>query len=203
MCKFMPISEIDNAPDEKKKGYSINYTTIDYHTEKREYCHIDCPGHADHVKNMIIGISGVDVAILVISAEEGIMQQTKEHIILCKHMGVNSILVYINKEDLISDKEILQLIELEVRDLLTKYGYDGQSTIFIKGSALCALEGGDPKKGEGSIKELLDTLDTKIKIPERQIDQPFYLPVSHTINLGVIFFNLHLVGKRISSKRNN
>ena len=145
----MEYSEIDKAPEERSRGITINSTTLEYSTEKRHYGHVDCPGHADYVKNMITGAARMDGGILVVSGVDGAMPQTREHILLCKQVGVKCIIVYLNKADLVNDEEIFELVELEVRELLTQYNYDGDNAVFIRGSALCALEGKEPTLGEG------------------------------------------------------
>lgn len=187
MAKYLPYADIDRAPEEKKRGITINSTTLEYQTEKRHFSHVDCPGHNDYVKNMITGAARMDVAILVISAADGPMSQTKEHILLCKQVGVKDIVVFLNKSDLVSDEEMYQLIELEVRELLTNYGFDGKAAIFVRGAALCALDGTNKEKGEDSIKRLLDVLDSQIKLPKRAIDKPFLLSIDHSLNIPVFY----------------
>lgn len=186
LAKHFTYEEIDRAPEEKKRGITIASTTLEYQTEKRHFSHIDCPGHKDYVKNMITGAARIECAILVVSAQEGPMAQTKEHLLLCKQAGVKNVLVYLSKADMVGDNEMYQLIELEVRELLNNYGFDGKSAFFVKGSALCYLEGKRPDIGEESIKELLDTLSTKVSLPERLIDKPFLLSVENTIYLKVL-----------------
>ena len=185
MAKYLPYADIDKAPEEKKRGITINSTTLEYQTEKRHFSHVDCPGHNDYVKNMITGAARMDVAILVISAADGPMSQTKEHLLLCKQVGVKDIVVFMNKSDLVSDEEMYQLIEMEVRELLTNYGFDGKKAIFVRGSALAAIDGSNKEKGEDSIKRLLDVLDSQLPLPPRSIDKPFLLSIDHTINIGV------------------
>jgi elongation factor Tu len=185
MAKYLPYADIDRAPEEKKRGITINSTTLEYQTEKRHFSHVDCPGHNDYVKNMITGAARMDVAILVISAADGPMSQTKQHLLLCKQVGVKDIVVFLNKSDLVSDEDMYQLIELEVRELLTNYGFDGKAAIFVRGSALSALDGTNKEKGEDSIKRLLDVLDSQIKLPKRAIDKPFLLSIDHSLNIPV------------------
>ncbi len=147
-AKFADYNDIDRAPEEKSRGITINSTTLEYESEKMHYGHVDCPGHADYVKNMITGAARMDGGILVVSAADGAMPQTREHILLCRQVGVKNIIVYLNKCDLVDDEEMHELVEMEVRELLSQYEYDGDDTIFIKGSALSALEGKDPEIGE-------------------------------------------------------
>src|SRR5204863_6322090 len=171
------FEEIDNAPEEKARGITINTSHVEYETEKRHYAHVDCPGHADYIKNMITGAAQMDGAILVVSAADGPMPQTREHILLARQVGVPYIVVYLNKADMVDDKELLELVEMEVRDLLTQYQFPGDKTPIIVGSALKALEGDQSEIGEPSIFKLVQTMDEYIPIPERPIDQPFLLPI--------------------------
>jgi len=147
LAAFKDYADIDKSPEEKARGITINATTIEYETDKRHYGHVDCPGHADYVKNMITGAARMDGGILVVSAADGAMPQTREHILLCRQVGVKKIIVFLNKCDLVDDEEMHELVEMEVRELLASYDYDGDNTIFVKGSALCALNGTDPVLG--------------------------------------------------------
>ncbi|XP_061178734.1 elongation factor Tu, mitochondrial-like [Saccostrea echinata] len=174
--------QIDSTPEEKKRGITINSTIVTYETEARKYGHIDCPGHKDYIKNMITGTAQMDGCILVVAATDGAMPQTREHILLAKQIGVEKMVVFINKADA-SDDEMLELVEMEVRELLAQYGFDADDTPFIKGSALCALEGKDPEIGEKKIKELLDTCDVYLPVPLRDLDKPFFLPVEHVMSI--------------------
>jgi len=177
LAKYRDYASIDAAPEEKKRGITINAAHVEYETEKRHYGHIDCPGHADYVKNMITGAAQMEGAILVVSAVDGVMPQTREHILLAKQIGVPNIVVWINRCDEVKDDEMLQLIEMETRDLLTQYKYPGAEIPIIRGSALMALEGKEHPIGRDAILKLLDALDTYIKDPPRAIDGPFLLPV--------------------------
>src|SRR5476649_544607 len=167
MAKAMNYADIDNAPEEKARGVTINISHIEYETEKRHYAHIDAPGHADYIKNMITGAAQMDGAILVVSAPDGPMPQTREHILLAYQVGVPSIVVYLNKCDMVQDEELLDLVEMEIRELLTKYKYPGDTTPIIRGSSLKALEG-DPAY-EAKIFELMKTVDDYIPTPERAL----------------------------------
>jgi len=172
---------IDNAPEEKERGITINTSHIEYQTEARHYAHVDCPGHADYVKNMITGAAQMDGAILVVAATDGPMPQTKEHILLARQVGVPSIVVFMNKTDLVDDPEILELVEMEIRELLTANEYDGDNTPIIKGSALGALNG-EPKAVE-AIEELMKAVDEYIPLPTRPIDQPFLMSVEDVFTI--------------------
>jgi elongation factor Tu len=180
-AKAKRFDEIDAAPEEKARGITINTAHVEYETETRHYAHVDCPGHADYVKNMITGAAQMDAAILVVAATDGPMPQTREHILLAKQVGVPKIVVFLNKCDMVEDEEMILLVEEEIRDLLTKYGYDGQSTPIIHGSGLKALEG-DPTY-EGKIQELLDTLDTYIEDPIREKDKPFLMAIEDVFSI--------------------
>ncbi|MFH0851271.1 MAG: elongation factor Tu [Candidatus Peregrinibacteria bacterium] len=174
-------ADIDNAPEEKERGITINTAHVEYESPKRHYAHVDCPGHADYVKNMITGAAQMDGAILVVSAADGPMPQTREHILLARQVNVPYIVVYLNKIDLVTDKELIDLVETEIRELLTKYEFPGDKTPIIRGSALKALEG---DKGEiENLKKLLDTLDEWIPIPERQTDKPFLMSVEDVFSI--------------------
>jgi elongation factor Tu len=174
-------AEIDNSPEEKERGITINTTHIEYQTEKRHYAHVDCPGHADYIKNMITGAAQMDGAILVVSAADGPMPQTREHILLARQVGVPALVVFLNKVDMVDDKELLELVELEVRELLTQYEFPGDKIPIVKGSALKALEG-DPVY-EKEIMNLMNAVDEYIPLPERPKDLPFLMPVEDVFNI--------------------
>jgi elongation factor Tu len=176
--------QIDNAPEEKARGITINTAHVEYETKNRHYAHVDCPGHADYVKNMITGAAQMDGAILVVSAADGPMPQTREHILLARQVGVPYIIVYMNKADMVDDKELLELVEMEVRELLSKYKFPGDKTPIVIGSALKALEGDTGELGEGSIMKLADALDSYIPQPERAIDGPFLMPVEDVFSIS-------------------
>jgi elongation factor Tu len=173
--------EIDKAPEEKERGITINTSHVEYETDKRHYAHVDCPGHADYVKNMITGAAQMDGAILVVSAADGPMPQTREHILLSRQVGVPRMVVFLNKVDMVDDKELLDLVEMEVRDLLTEYGFDGANTPIVAGSALKALEG-DPAYEE-KIIELMNAVDEWIPEPAREIDKPFLMPIEDVFTI--------------------
>jgi elongation factor Tu len=173
--------EIDAAPEEKERGITINTAHVEYQSDKRHYAHVDCPGHADYVKNMITGAAQMDGAILVVSAADGPMPQTREHILLARQVGVPAMVVFMNKVDLVDDPELLELVEMEVRDLLTQYEFPGEKVPIIKGSAVKALNG-DPAE-EANILKLVEAIDEYIPVPERPIDQPFLLPVEDVFNI--------------------
>jgi len=179
--KVMSYEDIDNAPEEKERGITINTAHVEYQTDARHYAHVDCPGHADYVKNMITGAAQMDGAILVVAATDGPMPQTKEHILLARQVGVPQIVVFMNKVDLVDDPELLDLVEMEVRDLLTSYGFDGEKTPVIRGSATGALSG-DPKWLE-AVTELMNAVDTYIPLPPRPIDQPFLMSVEDVFSI--------------------
>lgn len=176
--------EIDAAPEEKERGITINTAHVEYQTDKRHYAHVDCPGHADYVKNMITGAAQMDGAILVVSAADGPMPQTREHILLARQVGVPSIVVFMNKTDMVDDPELLDLVEMEVRDLLTQYDFPGDKIPIVKGSAAKALAAGDPNHADAKcIQELMDAVDEYIPVPERPVDQPFLMPVEDVFNI--------------------
>jgi len=179
LAQYKDYASIDNAPEERNRGITINAAHLEYQTENRHYAHVDCPGHADFVKNMITGASQMDAAILVVGATDGCMPQTREHILLVKQLGVKSVLVFINKCDA-ADEEMIELVEMEVRELLSEHGYPGDDTPIIKGSALCAVEDKDPKLGRDAVAELMETVDTFVPDPDRQLDGPFFLPIEGT-----------------------
>ncbi len=176
--------DIDAAPEEKARGITINTAHVEYETSKRHYAHVDCPGHADYVKNMITGAAQMDGAILVVSAADGPMPQTREHILLARQVGVPYIIVYMNKCDMVDDAELLELVEMEVRELLSKYEFPGDDIPIVKGSAKLALEGDKGELGEQSIMKLADALDSYIPTPERAIDQPFLLPIEDVFSIS-------------------
>jgi elongation factor Tu len=178
---FRSFDSIDNAPEEKARGITIATAHVEYETDNRHYAHVDCPGHADYVKNMITGAAQMDGAILVVSAADGPMPQTREHILLARQVGVPAMIVFMNKVDLVDDPEILDLVELEVRDLLSKYEFPGDDIPVVRGSALKALNG-DPE-GEAQIQALMDAVDSYIPLPERDIDKPFLMPVEDVFSI--------------------
>ncbi len=175
------VDQIDSAPEEKERGITIATAHVEYESEKRHYAHVDCPGHADYIKNMITGAAQMDGAILVVSAADGPMPQTREHILLARQVGVPAIVVYLNKTDQVDDKELIDLVEVEVRDLLKKYKFDGDKVPVIKGSALKALEGDEENKK--SIMELIEALDSFIPEPKRAVDQPFLMPIEDIFSI--------------------
>jgi len=183
---FRAFDSIDNAPEEKARGITIATAHVEYETDARHYAHVDCPGHADYVKNMITGAAQMDGAVLVVSAADGPMPQTREHILLARQVGVPYIVVYMNKTDMVDDPELLDLVEMEVRELLSKYEFPGDDIPIIRGSALKALEGGEDVGGEEykSIQELLDAIDTYVPTPERDIDKPFLMPVEDVFSIS-------------------
>jgi elongation factor Tu len=176
--------QIDAAPEEKERGITINTAHVEYQTDKRHYAHVDCPGHADYVKNMITGAAQMDGAILVVSAADGPMPQTREHILLARQVGVPAIVVFMNKCDMVDDPELLDLVEMEIRDLLTVYEFPGDKIPIVKGSAVKALEAGDPNHADAKcVLDLMDAVDSYIPLPERPIDQPFLMPVEDVFNI--------------------
>lgn len=176
--------EIDNAPEEKARGITISTTHVEYESDKRHYAHIDCPGHADYVKNMITGAAQMDGGILVVSAADGAMPQTREHIVLAKNVNVPALVVYLNKCDMVDDVEMIDMVEEEIRDLLKKYDFPGDNIPFIRGSALKSLEGDTSDLGEPSIQRLVDALDSYIPEPAREIDKPFLMPVEGVFSIA-------------------
>ncbi|KAI3378227.1 hypothetical protein SNEBB_009124 [Seison nebaliae] len=182
LASMKNYDEIDNAPEEKKRGITINAAHVEYETEKRHYAHIDCPGHADYIKNMITGSSQMDGAILVVAATDGTMPQTREHLLLAKQIGIKHLVVFINKVDE-ADEEMLELVETEIRDLFDEMGYDSNNLKIVSGSALTALNDETAKIGRESIQQLLDTIDEHIPVPERDIDKPFMLPIEHAYSI--------------------
>ncbi|MGH7827385.1 MAG: elongation factor Tu [Candidatus Binatia bacterium] len=183
-AKFVAYDQIDKAPEEKERGVTINIAHVEYETEKRHYAHVDCPGHADYIKNMITGAAQMDGAILVVSAADGPMPQTREHILLARQVGVPGIVVFLNKADMVDDKELLDLVELEVRELLSKYKFPGDDTPIIVGSALKAMEGDTSEMGEGAVLKLMEAVDSFIKEPVRDIDKPFIMPVEDVFTIS-------------------
>jgi elongation factor Tu len=177
-------AQIDSAPEEKARGITINTAHVEYETTKRHYAHVDCPGHADYIKNMITGAAQMDGAILVVSAADGPMPQTREHILLARQVGVPYIVVYLNKADMVDDKELLELVEMEVRELLSKYDFPGDDTPIVIGSALKALEGEDSELGVKSIQRLADALDSYIPEPKRAVDGPFLMPIEDVFTIS-------------------
>src|SRR3982750_4854290 len=184
LASMRDFSSIDNAPEEKERGITINTSHVEYSTEKRHYAHVDCPGHADYVKNMVTGAAQMDGAILVVAATDGPMPQTREHILLARQVGVPALVVYLNKVDMVDDPELLELVEMEVRELLSSYEFPGDDIPIVKGSALAALENKDPKLGHDSILELMKAVDSYIPQPERPIDQPFLMPVEDVFSIS-------------------
>jgi elongation factor Tu len=184
MANFMAYDQIDKAPEEKERGITINTAHVEYETTKRHYAHVDCPGHADYVKNMITGAAQMDGAILVVSAADGPMPQTREHILLARQVGVPYIVVFLNKCDMVDDKELLELVEVEVRDLLKSYKFPGDEIPMVKGSATKALAGDGGEYGTPAILKLLDTLDAYIPEPVRALDKPFLMPVEDVFSIS-------------------
>jgi elongation factor Tu len=184
LADFVPFDAIDKAPEERERGITIATAHVEYQTDNRHYAHVDCPGHADYVKNMITGAAQMDGAIVVVSAADGPMPQTREHILLARQVNVPYIVVYMNKVDMVDDEELLDLVELEVRELLSEYGFPGDDLPVIRGSALKALDDGQPgSEDTKSIDELLEALDTYIPVPEREIDKPFLMPVEDVFTI--------------------
>ncbi len=184
LADYVPFDEIDKAPEEKERGITIATAHVEYETQNRHYAHVDCPGHADYVKNMITGAAQMDGAIVVVSAADGPMPQTREHILLARQVNVPYIVVYLNKVDMVDDPELLDLVELEVRELLSEYDFPGDDVPVIRGSALKALESGEPgAEDTKSIEELMEALDTYIPVPEREIDKPFLMPVEDVFTI--------------------
>jgi len=178
------FANIDKAPEERERGITISTAHVEYETAARHYAHVDCPGHADYVKNMITGAAQMDGAILVVNAADGPMPQTREHILLARQVGVPALVVYMNKVDQVDDEEILELVELEVRELLSSYDFDGDNIPIVKGSALAALEGRNPEIGESSIMALMDAVDAHIPQPDRPIDKPFLMPIEDVFSIS-------------------
>ncbi len=183
-AEFTPFDEIDKAPEERARGITIATAHVEYETEKRHYAHVDCPGHADYVKNMITGAAQMDGAILVVSAADGPMPQTREHILLARQVGVPAIVVYLNKVDQVDDAELLELVELELRELLSSYDFPGDDIPIVKGSALAALEDGDEETGKTSVVELMAAVDAYIPQPHRAKDKPFLMPIEDVFSIS-------------------
>ena len=183
-AEFVSFDEIDKAPEERARGITIATAHVEYETGARHYAHVDCPGHADYVKNMITGAAQMDGAILVVSAADGPMPQTREHILLARQVGVPALVVYMNKVDMVDDEEILELVELEVRELLSAYEFPGDDIPVIRGSALAALEDGDAATGRGSVMELMAAVDEYVPQPERPKDQPFLMPIEDVFSIS-------------------
>src|SRR5438874_5464856 len=181
LAQFVPFEQIDKAPEERERGITINTAHVEYETGRRHYAHVDCPGHADYIKNMITGAAQMDGAILVVAASEGPMPQTREHILLARQVGVPAMVVFLNKVDMVDDAELLDLVEMEVRDLLTKYQFPGDKTAVVRGSALKALDG--DAEQEKQVLALVSAIDDYIPVPERPIDQPFLMPVEDVFNI--------------------
>jgi elongation factor Tu len=182
--EYKAYDQIDSAPEEKARGITIATAHVEYQSEKRHYAHMDCPGHADYVKNMITGAAQMDGAILVVSAADGPMPQTREHILLARQVGVPYIVVYLNKADMVDDAELLELVEIEVRELLSSYGFPGDDTPIVVGSALKALEGDQSELGVPSIFKLVEAMDAYIPMPERAVDQPFLMPIEDVFSIS-------------------
>ncbi|MCS0493463.1 elongation factor Tu, partial [Ancylobacter sp. MQZ15Z-1] len=181
---FTAYDQIDKAPEEKARGITISTAHVEYETSNRHYAHVDCPGHADYVKNMITGAAQMDGAILVVSAADGPMPQTREHILLARQVGVPALVVFLNKCDMVDDEELLELVELEVRELLSKYDFPGDDIPIIRGSALVALENGDPELGAKAVLKLMEAVDAYIPQPERPVDQPFLMPIEDVFSIS-------------------
>jgi elongation factor Tu len=184
LAEAMAYDQIDKAPEEKARGITISTAHVEYETANRHYAHVDCPGHADYVKNMITGAAQMDGAILVVSAADGPMPQTREHILLARQVGVPTLVVFMNKVDMVDDAELLDLVEMEVRELLSKYDFPGDDIPIVKGSALAALEGRDPEIGENAIMALMDAVDSFIPTPSRPKDKPFLMPVEDVFSIS-------------------
>lgn len=184
LASFSDYASIDKAPEERARGITISTAHVEYRTGKRHYAHVDCPGHADYIKNMITGAAQMDGAIIVVAASDGSMPQTREHLLLARQVGVQNLVVYVNKIDAVEDKEMLELVEMEMRELLSTYGFDGDNTPVIMGSALCALEGRKDEIGVDSINKLLDAVDTYIPTPSRDMEKPFLMPVEDVFSIA-------------------
>jgi len=184
LAQFVPFDQIDKAPEERERGITIATAHVEYETKKRHYAHVDCPGHADYIKNMITGAAQMDGAILVVSAADGPMPQTREHILLARQVGVPHMVVYLNKVDMVDDEELLDLVELEVRELLTSYKFPGDDIPIVRGSALKALEGDTGELGEASIWKLMEAIDSYVPEPQREIDRPFLMPVEDVFTIS-------------------
>jgi elongation factor Tu len=183
-AQYTAYDQIDKAPEERERGITISTAHVEYETDKRHYAHVDCPGHADYVKNMITGAAQMDGAILVVSAADGPMPQTREHILLARQVGVPALVVFLNKVDMVDDQELIELVEMEVRELLTSYQFPGDTIPIVKGSALMALEDKKPELGKNAILELMNAVDASIPQPERPIDQPFLMPIEDVFSIS-------------------
>ena len=183
LAEVMAFDNIDNAPEERERGITIQTAHVEYETENRHYAHVDCPGHADYIKNMITGAAQMDGAVLVVSAADGPMPQTREHVLLAKQVNVPSIVVFMNKVDQVDDEELLELVEMELRDLLNEYEFPGDDTPIVKGSALNALNSPNDESANGCIVELMDACDSFIPEPERDVDKPFLMPVEDVFSI--------------------
>jgi elongation factor Tu len=182
---YIPFDDIDKAPEEKERGITIATAHVEYETDNRHYAHVDCPGHADYIKNMITGAAQMDGAILVVGADDGPMPQTREHILLARQVGVPHIVVFLNKVDMVEDEELIELVELEVRELLSKYEFPGDDIPIIRGSALKALESGDPEAPEAKcVLELMEAVDSTVPVPERALDKPFLMPIEDVFTIS-------------------
>src|SRR5687767_3933022 len=184
LAHFVAFDQIDKAPEERERGITIATAHVEYQSPNRHYAHVDCPGHADYVKNMITGAAQMDGAILVVSAADGPMPQTREHILLARQVGVPYMVVFMNKVDMVDDEELLDLVELELRELLSSYDFPGDDIPITKGSALCALEDREPKIGHDAVLELMKAVDDYIPQPERLIDQPFLMPIEDVFSIS-------------------
>jgi len=182
-AEFRAYDSIDSSPEERARGITISTAHVEYETDKRHYAHVDCPGHADYIKNMITGAAQMDGAIMVVAATDGQMPQTREHLPLAKQVGVNSLVVFVNKADAV-DKDTLDLVEMEMREVLTQYGYDGEKTPIVCGSALCALEDREPELGEKAILKLMDAVDEHIPTPQRDLDKPFLMSIEDVFSIA-------------------
>jgi elongation factor Tu len=182
--KVMKYEDIDNAPEEKARGITINTRHVEYQSEKRHYAHIDCPGHADYIKNMITGAAQMDGAVLVVSAADSVMPQTREHILLARQVGVPAIIVFLNKIDMVDDKELIELVEVEIRDVLKFYNFPGDKIPIVKGSALKAMEHPEVPENAACIQQLLDTMDEYFPIPPRPVDKPFLMPIEDVFSIS-------------------
>ncbi len=182
--KLMKYEDIDNAPEEKARGITINTRHVEYQSEKRHYAHIDCPGHADYIKNMITGAAQMDGAVLVVSAPDSVMPQTREHILLARQVGVPAMIVFLNKIDMVDDPELIELVEVEIRDVLKFYNFPGDKIPIVKGSALKAMEHPEVPENQKCIQELLDTMDTYFPIPARPVDKPFLMPIEDVFSIS-------------------
>lgn len=183
-ASYTAYDQIDKAPEERARGITISTAHVEYETDNRHYAHVDCPGHADYVKNMITGAAQMDGAILVVSAADGPMPQTREHILLARQVGVPALVVFMNKTDMVDDSELLDLVEMEMRELLSSYGFPGDDIPVIRGSALCALEGKDDEKGANAIRQLMEAVDSFIPQPERPKDRPFLMPIEDVFSIS-------------------